>query len=43
MNFRFYVVKLRTLIIILFMILMLIYTFYVCYTVFFSECCGTFI
>lgn len=43
MNFKFYVVKLRTLIVTLFIFLMLIYVFYVCYSVFFAESYGTFI
>ena len=43
MNCSFYVIKLKSLIITLFIILLVFYVLYVCYSVFFSECYGTYI
>lgn len=43
MNCNFYVIKLKSLIITLFIILLVFYVLYVCYSVFFSESYGTYI
>lgn len=43
MNCKFFIIKLKTLIIAIFIILMLLYVCYVCYSVFFAENCGIFI
>lgn len=43
MNCRFFIVKLKTLIITFFIILMLLYVGFVCYSVFFAEKSGIFI
>ena len=43
MKLRIYVVKLKTFIVIFFILLMLLYVYYVCHSVFFAETCGTFI
>ena len=43
MNCKFLIIKLKTLIVILFIILMLLYVCYVCYSVFFTENTGIFI